>query len=187
MAQSRVLRELISSHWLHAGAKTFFIMAFFQWMPYITTGIWFNLTPMWWFLLLFVAGAALELWLKTNSAKAIMAPITARLDKSRIWREFNKPLIGNSQSLTVIVIVLMGAAMWAVMLAAMVCILHGFNGGALDAFLAGWPLLAIMVGCGALWLMLYHAGINPSGRAFEFLYFAGVMGLGALILFKFIA
>jgi hypothetical protein len=109
------------------------------------------------------------------------------MGKSRIWREFNKPQIGNSVTLTVSVVTLMSAVMMAVMWAVMTCILHGFNGGALDAFLAGWPLLAIMVGCGALWLMLYHAGINPSGRAFEALYFAGFMGLGALIFFKFLA
>ncbi len=134
-----------------------------------------------------MAGAALELWLKTNSAKAIMAPVAARLDKSRIWREINKPLIGNSQSLTVIVIVLMGAAMWTMMWALIICIRDGFNHRALHGFLAGWPFLALIAGSGAVWLTLYHAGIKPSGWAFEALYFAGSIGFAAFIFFKFVA
>ena len=177
MVPGRVLSWLFSSHWLRLGTLNFAILAAVQWGLYAATGEWLNLTR-WRFMLFFVGGAAVELWLKSDLAKVIMAPLAARMDKSRIWREFNKPQIGNSVTLTVSVVTLMSAVMMAVMLAAMVCILHGFNGGALDAFLAGWPLLAIMVGCGALWLMLYHAGINPSGRTFEALSFRRVHGTG---------
>ena len=68
--------------------------------------------------MLFTLGAAFEFWLKSESGKAAMRPIAARMDKSRIWREFNKPLIANSETVTITVLMLMTVAIMAVMLAA---------------------------------------------------------------------
>jgi hypothetical protein len=103
MAAIRALRWLSSSVWLRIGAIKLAFFALIQWSVYAASGEWFNGKPIWRFLLLFyLAGASLELWLESDSAKATLAPIAARLDKSRIWRELKKPQIGNSPSLTVI-------------------------------------------------------------------------------------
>lgn len=100
----------------------------------------------------------------------------------RYWREFNsEPLIANSVTLTVIVLLLIYAAMMAVMLASMAWIFNDFNGRAIDAILFGWPAFAVITGFGALRLMFYQAGISPD-RAFETLFkFIGAVAVIYLI------
>ena len=187
----QIMAALISSVWLRVGTFYFVFLAAIQWGLYAATGVWSN--PLsrldWWFALLFVAGAALELWLRTASAKAIMAPIgeriaarfepiRARVDKSRIWRELNNR-IENSPSLTVTVLILMLAAMLAVMLAAMTLLIYiseGFNSRVFYGFPAScWPFFAVLAGFWAFWQICYHAGINPD-RAYDRLLFAAAIG-----------
>jgi hypothetical protein len=175
MALRRVLRWLTSSYWLRIGVITYGLIAPIHLVTYAATGRWEGIASGWGLILFFGAGAALELSLRNDSAKAIMDPIAARIEKSTIWREFNKPQIANSVTVTGSVVMLMCAAMVAVMWAAMACIQYGFNGRALDAFLAVWPIFAVMAAFWALWLAFYHAGINPQ-RAFDRLFSAGAIG-----------
>jgi hypothetical protein len=175
MFAKRVVLWLLSSIWVRAGAIALILNVIIDLIGYTTTGRW----PRVWleirFMLFFAAGAALELWLRTHSAKAIMAPFAARLDKTRIWRELNKPVTCNSPSLTFIVTLLMIAAMMTIIWASMMLFMEGINQRALDGFLSGWPFIAFIAGFGILWLIFYHAGIDPT-RAIDKLFLWGWIG-----------
>ena len=175
----RVIRWLLSSLWLRLAAANFVVLAAFLWGLSAVAGEWSkrpDLTPFARFTLIFMGGgAALELWLQTNSAKAILAPIAARLDKSRVWRELNKPgPIAGSVTLTVIVHMLLVEGMLALILAAVGIISNGFS-GVIDVFLFGWWIFAVIAGMGTLGLILHHAGIDPA-RAVDRLFWVGCIG-----------
>ena len=174
LAQSGALRWLGFSVYLRLGAIKLAFFVSVQWGMYAVAGEWVKLTWLWWVLISFYgAAAALELWLQTDSAKGILAPIGARLNKSRIWRELNKPQIENSPSLTVIVLLSLYLAMIAVGLTVMGVIVNGFQlHGTIDTFLGAWPIFAIIAGFGTLWLIFYHAGIDPT-RAIDKLFLWG--------------
>ena len=92
MAAIRALRWLYSSVWLRIGAIKLAFIAALLWGVYAASGVWLDLKLYWRFLLFYyLALAVLELWLRTDSAKAVTAPLSARLNKTRIWRQLNKP------------------------------------------------------------------------------------------------
>ncbi len=179
MAAIRALRWLYSSVWLRIGAIKLAFIAALLWGVYATSGVWLDLKLFWRFLLLYyLALAVLELWLRTDSAKAVTAPLSARLNKIRIWRQLNKPNpgpIANSVTLTVIVIAVIGAAIIAAMIAVIAVLDAGFSHRVIDAILGAWPIFAIIAGFGTLWLIFYHAGMDPS-RAIDKLFLWGSIG-----------
>jgi hypothetical protein len=180
MAGIRALRWLYSSVWLRIGAIKLAFIAALLWGVYAASGVWLDLKLFWRFLLLYyLALAVLELWLRTDSAKAVIAPITARFNRSRIWRELNKPQIGNSPSLTVIVLLSLYLAMIAVGLAVIGVIVNGFQvRGVIDTFLGAWPIFAIIAGFGTLWLIFYRAGIDPSRAMDKLFLWASIGAIG---------
>ena len=88
----------------------------------------------------------------------------------RFWRELN-----SEPTLTVSVVTLTMAAMMAVGFAAIACIHHGVNGNAIDALIDEWWIFAFILSIGVLWLIFYHAGIDPE-RGFDRLFLAGAIG-----------
>jgi hypothetical protein len=177
MASKRILRVLLSSLWLRTGAVTLIPLVFMESVLYVG-GAQFSLRLESRLLLLIVVAAALELWLRTDTAKAITAPLAARIGKSRIWRKFNKlnpGPIANSVTLTVIVFMLMCAGMMAAVIAVMACLDAGFSHRVIDAVLDAWRLYAGIAGFGTLWLIFYHAGIDP-GRAIDRIFLWGGIG-----------
>ncbi|MGA6985134.1 MAG: hypothetical protein WBZ01_03700, partial [Terriglobales bacterium] len=99
------------------------------------------------FALLFLAGIILELWLRSDSGTAVVRPLVARMQQSRIWRELDKPNprpIANSVTVTVGIVVLMSIAMFAAMMAAIAFIDRGLSSHVIDVVLDVWPLYAIV-------------------------------------------
>jgi hypothetical protein len=177
MASKRILGVLLSSIWLRAGAITLIPLVFVEAVLYVG-GAQPSLRLESRLLLLIVAAGALELWLRTDTAKAITAPLAARIGRSRTWRKLNKPNpgpIANSVTLTVIVITVIGAAIIAAMIAVIAVLDAGFSHRVIDAFLGAWPIFAFIAGFGTLWLIFYHAGIDP-WRAIDKLFWAGCIG-----------
>jgi hypothetical protein len=182
MVAIRALRWLSSSVWLRVGAIQLVFIAALQWVVYAASSVWLDLKGFWLFLLLFyLALAVLELWLATDSAEAVTAPLAARLNKSRIWRHLNKPNpgpIANSVTLTVIVIAVICAAILAAMIAVIVALDAGFSHRVIAAILSAWPIFACVAGYGALWRIFYHAGVDPSRAIDKLFLWAGIGAVG---------
>ena len=138
MAARRVLRGLISSYVLRLGAITLIPLVFISLLAAYLGGQQLNLRLESRFLLFFVVGAALELWLRTDLAKALIAPVGVRLNRSRLWRKLNDPNpapIAKLVTLTVLAVMLIGTALMAAMIAFIAFLDVGFSHRVLDAVL----------------------------------------------------